>query len=76
MLSGAAVLPGHFRHPRSVDEIGINGGEEGLLVRVIIDGETSRLDHGITAAGLGKLFGLKDHCFNIVDHNEMMNYRP
>jgi len=46
------VLPGHLRHPRSVDEISVEGGEEGLIARRIIDGGSTRIDHGVTAAGL------------------------
>ncbi len=75
MLGRGVVLPRHLRHPRSVNEIGIDGGEEGLLVRKIIDGRTSRLDYGIAAAGMGELFGLEDR-FNIVENDEIMNYRP
>ncbi len=75
LFGGGEVLPRHLRHPRSVDEIGIDGGEEGLLVREMIDNGSTRLDHGITAAGLGEGFALKDRV-NIAEHNEIMNYRP
>ncbi len=71
------VLPGHLRHPRSVDEIGIHGGVEGLIAWVIIDGGSTRIDHGVTAARLvndilGELVALENR-FNIVDHIDIIN---